>query len=456
MAASPADATVESNAAKRTRHHDAVTGDLNKTFRHVENNANSTYQKDAIIINENSLCFYKRIDNVYKVNVETTNVENRISKYYVANLMLKLNVNNVFEMKMIGRQKMCIYFNDSTAANSFNKMNLKEYDLKTSIPLHYLTVTGVIKNIPNNIKLAEIMELAKYNDNVYKIERIYRTAKDDSGNMTLIPTNCIKVIFIGSQLPESFSMLYYKERVHPYIFKLRQCTNCWRYGHSHTKCKSKLKCNKCGEEHKEEVCISTITKCSHCNGNHKASDKECLERARRNNINIIMATKNLSFGEAIEQFPIYTTNGYNLLENLEDFPTLTATNYSKTLRKPKNSSNIGKKTFYATTSSKKEKTKNATAEFDRNKYNKYYNEQLKTWELNIEPIVDNPHKTTELEKLNSLLNKNENNNQLNKQKSLDKQKPLDKPILSPYNEFNTLQYNNEDLVNELFMDSSII
>jgi hypothetical protein len=45
-----------------------------------------------------------------------------------------------------------------------------------------------------------------------------------------------------------------------------------------------------------------------------------------------MSTNNISYQEAMERFPIYTSNRFNLLEKMEEFPTLTAAKYSKIVK----------------------------------------------------------------------------------------------------------------------------
>ena len=70
-----------------------------------------------------------------------------------------------------------------------------------------------------------------------------------------------------------------KERkyVRKYKTKVRQCSNCWWFGHTAENCKKYKTCENCsakGNEHESGTC-SINPKCRSCNKAHKASDKKC-------------------------------------------------------------------------------------------------------------------------------------------------------------------------------------
>jgi hypothetical protein len=112
----------------------------------------------------NPLVHRKKINNVYKVNVEVINAESdKLSEFRMVNILLILEINNVYEMKVIGRQKLCLYFNNLNLANDFNRLDLTNYNIKTSIPLHYLTTTGIVKNIPPEMNVSKLVELTEDN-----------------------------------------------------------------------------------------------------------------------------------------------------------------------------------------------------------------------------------------------------------------------------------------------------
>jgi hypothetical protein len=216
-----------------------------------------------------------------------------------------------------------------------------------------------------------------------------------------------------------------------------------------TQCKANKKCDNCEEDHDKSICKGLTPKCRHCKSQHKASDPSCLERKRRNNINIIMATKNLSYLETIEQFPIYTSNSYNLLENLEEFPTLTAANYARTLK----SSNKRKSfTWRNNSSSNDAQPKKVREAIDVNKWNRYY-EEMAIKENNSGPIVDNPYKTSELERFKNTIKINENKNE---NSNITSNINTNFILSSPLNTLENMDFTEEAIVNDLFRDSNLI
>jgi hypothetical protein len=64
-----------------------------------------------------------------------------------------------------------------------------------------------------------------------------------------------------------------------------------------------------------------------------ASSLNCPERERQKNIKSIMAKKNISYREALFDYPQFTKNQFDILNNFdEDFPTLTRENYSNVVK----------------------------------------------------------------------------------------------------------------------------
>jgi hypothetical protein len=161
-----------------------------------------------------------------------------------------------------------------------------------------------------------------------------------------------------------------------------------------------------------------------------------------------MASKNLSYIEAIEQFPIYTSNSYNLLENLEDFPSLTAANYAKTLKNNK------RKSFTLKNNNKNdyEKPKKVREDIDININNRYY-ESLMIKDVTVGPIPKNPHSVSEFERFQSSLNTNEINTENMHDAYNLKENEM---ISSPLNTLENMQYSNEAIINEIFPKNNIL
>lgn len=115
---------------------------------------------------------------------------------------------------------------------------------------------------------------------------------------------------------------------------MQQCLNCLRFGHIKLGCKGTERCKNCGiENHISTSCTSSKLNCANCKGEHSATDRNCPERNRQNEINITMGTRNLTFSEANIEHPktylnkfsysLVTSNKFSSLHNYEDdFPTL--------------------------------------------------------------------------------------------------------------------------------------
>ncbi len=64
--------------------------------------------------------------------------------------------------------------------------------------------------------------------------------------------------------------------------RLKQCFECWKYGHISTSCpdKGKQVCGKCTEGHHHKECKATVRKCAVCGGSHEAWNKVCIGRKK--------------------------------------------------------------------------------------------------------------------------------------------------------------------------------
>lgn len=363
--------------------------------------AEKKYTGEVILLKDAIREYKIKDDNVYKINVTPTNETEKLSKIKVSQILLKNNIKNVFDIKAIGKNKLCVVFNNHTSANNFDKSEIQ--GIKTEIPIHYISVVGVLRGFPSDMPLSDLSSLIKFPDQILKIERITRVNPDKQKDPTnkeipdRIPSNNVKITFHSSVLPSHIDLKYYKEKIHPYVSNTRQCTHCLRFGHSNRVCKSAKRCDKCGSNHTEDECPAMALKCVNCQGAHKASSKECQERKRQDNIKIIMSTKNISYHETMELFPQYTSqNKFSALENIDEFPALTRANYSTVLKGNPNKNKtitVNKKPFPQVPKEIREKS---------NRFNVYYGDLMTNTEV-TRPITSNPHKTTSQEKIDGLL-----------------------------------------------------
>jgi hypothetical protein len=360
--------------------------------------------------------YEKKDDNTYRVNVIMIDESKKISRMRMAQILLKLNVTNVIDVKSLSRNKLCIYFNNHEMANKFSDFDLTIYNLRAEIPVHYVTVVGVLRDIPLDMNMETLYGMIDSSEKVVKVERIYRKARKEVDLNTTFrgternqpefePTYSVKLTFKKSILPKDIQTMFYRERVHPFMGVTRQCQNCLRFGHTKFQCKSKVRCEYCGENHPGNTCDKLNAAfnpiCLHCKGPHRTTSFSCLERARQNNIKILMASNNLNYKEVIEEFPTYASpNSFNLLARQDEFPTLTRANYSSVLKNHKRAKII------MSTRLSPVKVINP----DRNKFNQQYQE-ISYKDVVTKPITENPHKTSELERIHHSLQTQEQQHQ---------------------------------------------
>lgn len=157
---------------------------------------------------------------------------------------------------------------------------------------------GVITDWPYDIP--QLWQEIINKDEVTKMERMFRRVwnKEEKVMMNKKTDNII-ITMKGSQLKENitiFENLQYKLKVRPYIEPVKQCYNCFRYGHIKSLCKSQTACINCGETAHGEC--NKITKCRNCGLEHKSTYRKCPIFEKNKIIKTIMAYNNVTFYEA--------------------------------------------------------------------------------------------------------------------------------------------------------------
>lgn len=211
-------------------------------------------------------------------------------------------------IKRIGRNRISMSFSKYTDANEFLDNNLlSQNNLKAFIPSFTITRVGIIKGVPTEWSLDEILENITIPfgcGKIIKVRRInYKVVVE--GNPVWKPTQSVVIYFDGQVLPKHVYMCFNSLPVDLYIFPTIQCFNCCRYGHTKVQCRSKPRCFRCGQEHTGESCKvddDNIT-CCLCSGSHTAISKSCPELKRQRSIKIHMAQNCVSYAEASKHFP---------------------------------------------------------------------------------------------------------------------------------------------------------
>ncbi|CAH1108458.1 unnamed protein product [Psylliodes chrysocephalus] len=268
-----------------------------------------------------------------------------------------LGISNVKSIKKKGKHRVGVSFNLPHEANKIlcNETLLRE-GYKIYIPQRFLTVKGIIRDVGYSITSEDILQNAGNKYNIIEARRLNRRIVTQEG-IQYLPSSTFLLTFKGKKRPEEIEIYTYHTKVFAYVPPVTQCRNCLRFGHAQIQCRSKKRCNCCGESHencdKEPVCIF-------CDQNHKSTDKNCPEFSRQKNINELMSFQDLSYYEASQLSPPIISrniNKFNFQRTPQSFPPLNATlsessssarrSYAKVTMTPKRKKvNVIEKTGY--------------------------------------------------------------------------------------------------------------
>lgn len=206
---------------------------------------------------------------------------------------------SITQIQRSGFNKIKINFKTPSQANLFSKLNISGY--KIHIPDFATCRFGLIKSVDTSFDTDYLKDNIVSNKKVLSVRRLNRRLIQD-GVTKYIPRQIIIVKFLGQSLPSDVKIHSVFCKVDPYIQNVTLCSLCLRFGHSAQVCKGKPRCKKCGESHQLENCDKDFVTCIFCNGNHLCDSKDCPEFLKQRNIKKKMAFENLSFDEARKFF----------------------------------------------------------------------------------------------------------------------------------------------------------
>lgn len=219
------------------------------------------------------------------------------------------NVQNIAQdgVKSVGRNRVAIQFKSASDANSFlSHPALATANYKATVPTYNVTRMGIIRDIPVEWSMEEVVEAIQLPPNcgpIIKARRISRKTKKDDDTVSYTPTQSVVITISGQVLPERIYCFYNSILVEQYQFPTIQCWNCCRFGHVKIQCRSKPRCFKCSQPHDGNTCEKTQDSCLYCSGPHRAIDKCCPEFHRQKAIKIIMSQESVSYKEASIRLP---------------------------------------------------------------------------------------------------------------------------------------------------------
>ncbi|XP_071574383.1 uncharacterized protein [Temnothorax nylanderi] len=188
------------------------------------------------------------------------------------------------------------HFRDSNSA--LNKIDaLKDpVKLKANLEQRSIVCRGVITDWPSTIP--SLWTTIQDKSRILGMERMYRRKWDPINKKTkLLATDNIIVMFKDKSIRDlTIFNNGINLRVRPYVPQVRQCFNCFRFGHNKLNCKSDTRCIVCGD--KAHGQCEKETRCCNCGGHHKSTFRGCPLFEKTKNINIVMAHRNISFHSA--------------------------------------------------------------------------------------------------------------------------------------------------------------
>lgn len=298
-----------------------------------------THTNNKVILYENENITDMKYVVLVDLNLPESD-DNRKKRIYELKLYDSLKTLNLLKgyvcLKRIGFRRCKVEFKTAEDANNLvqNNSSLKSYFLRAFIPITFVYKFGVVKEIPKkmseeelsdpNIMISEIPIRS-----VQKFTRIYENK--------VIPTNTIKIGFLGNAIPRKVLILGIPFKVDYYVPRPKSCERCGRLGHLKGICKSsKPRCLKCGRDSSicQNLCNQDMSKkCILCEGTDHdfttATTRNCWRKREQQDYQRIMAIGNLTFNEVREK---HTVNSFDLLTDQEfeiEFPDMTTKNQTK-------------------------------------------------------------------------------------------------------------------------------
>lgn len=235
-----------------------------------------------------------------KSEVIISSKEKLPKQFAIAKLFSSLGMADVSKIKYMNPYKLKIEVpNEECASKLLNCQEFRKREWRVQGAWEVNVSYGIIRDVDLDLTNEEALNTIKcINDiEIISIKRLDR--RDDDGNW--VPSESARVSFRGSNLPAYVCVGNIRIKVEPYIFPTTQCSKCWKFGHSKTRCMiNKVRCPKCGERH--ENCDKTYFKCVNCQGNHMALDKMCPVYAREKRLRELMAEFNCTYRVACNMY----------------------------------------------------------------------------------------------------------------------------------------------------------
>ena len=127
------------------------------------------------------------------------------------------------------------------------------------------------------------------------VVEVHRVTVKKEGKV--IPTNILFFTFNRPDIPKEIVVGYLEVKVDLFVPNLLRCFNWSKFGHTSQRCRTTVKCQRCGKDKHEKQCDGPLI-CSNCKGPHAVSAKNCPVWKKEKEIQSIRFEKRISFPEA--------------------------------------------------------------------------------------------------------------------------------------------------------------
>lgn len=304
---------------KRDTTHVSRTDDVNNNKDNRPHNEHRWYKLNGRWQNDNTLSgnggYVDRYDNtgfttkhrgdikvIAALDTAKSTRDATENCFKITNLIRKDNI-KPRTIKKVGISRIEMLFSDITKANQcFNvkfTQNSRRGGVRFYVDRSTMRCKGVVHGWPHSDTVYDFIMNVDDTEFIEEVERpLKRVYNKSTQAVEWQHMGILMVTFVGNKLPDSLSLYdgLLHVRVKHYIPEVRQCYNCYGYGHFKKFCRIRKKCVVCGLDFHDQCDIEA--KCINCGKGHKAVDKQCPVYIQQKEANMLVAKEGVTFYEA--------------------------------------------------------------------------------------------------------------------------------------------------------------
>lgn len=229
----------------------------------------------------------------------------------------------------ISRFKWMVHFDNKSSANEvLDNSFLAKSKFEMYIPLWMFSRAIVIKGIPKDITLNEIIEADSNNPTLHPIDCIRLKRRISTENGFELVDSTLKMRVRNLRIPEAIFLWRAKINVELFIPNIWLCFNCGQIKHTAKFCQNPAICLTCNQpRHENDATCNNPPSCINYKSNHKSVDINCPERIKQKEIAKIITIDNIDYNTAMRK----VTNNSSSVTISNNAPSLNAINFSPLL-----------------------------------------------------------------------------------------------------------------------------